>query len=80
MNFRVIISICARGTHEIKRHYEIGNRFRQDWRYKVKFLPEAMRGKDVRFFYGNRLVSEREIYMNWEFTEMDQNWLVFHDV
>ena len=39
-----------------------------------------MRGKDPTVLHGNCLSAEREIYIDWEVTEVDQNWHLYFDV
>ena len=37
-------------------------------------------GKEVRILYGNRLVTEREIYKDWEILEVDHNRLCSYEM
>ena len=65
----VHVSMRARGVYEIKRHYQSANHLRQDQRYREQYFPEAVRGKDARILYADRLAAEPKAYMDWEVPE-----------
>ena len=70
----------ARGLYEIKRHYQSANHLRKDQRYRAKKNPEAVRRVDAQILYGDRLVAERMIYMDWEVPGLGHQQPFYNDV
>ena len=73
----VIVSMRARGFYQKRRLYQYANGLRQYRRCREKNFPEAVRGKGARILYGDRLVAECKIYVDWEVPELDQKRAFF---
>ena len=54
------ISMESRGLYELKRHYQRDCHQRTDQRFRERFCPGKVRGKDPRVLYGVKLEKERE--------------------
>ena len=63
------VSKNSRSLSEIKRHCQSVRRLRQEKRYRHRYFPGAVRGKD-----------ERHVYMKCEVTETDHKKLFNYDV
>ena len=57
------ISMKSRGLYELKRPYQRDCHLRIDQRFRERFCPGKVRGKDARVLYGVKLEKEREQYM-----------------
>ena len=57
------ISMESRGLYESKRHYQRDCHLRIDQRFRERYCPEKVRGRDARVLYGVKLEKEREQYM-----------------
>ena len=77
---RVNVSMRARGIYEVKRHYQSPNRLPQDQCYLEEICPHAVSGNDTRVLRGDRIVVEREIYMDWQCLEMDHKRRFYYDM
>ena len=53
----------SRGLHELKWHDQRDCRLRIDQRFREKFCPGKVRGRDARVLYGVKLEKEREQYL-----------------
>ena len=54
------ISVKSRGLYELKRHYQRDCHLRTDQRFREKYCPGKVRGKDARVLYGVKLEKESE--------------------
>ena len=77
---RVNTSMRSCGVYEIKWHYQSGGHLRQDQRYRDWCFSEAVRRKDARLMYGERLATKRKIYMDCALPEMDHKRPFSYDV
>ena len=66
------ISMRTRGVYELKRHFRRECPFRADQRFREKYCPGKVRGRNVRVLYGSMLEAERDFYMDWTF----QIWIL----
>ena len=57
------ISMKSQGLYELKRHYQRDCHLRIDQRFRKRYCPGKVRGRDARVFYGVNLEKEREHYM-----------------
>ena len=57
-------SMKSRGLYELKRHYQRDCHLRIDQRFREKYCPGKMRGRDARVLYGVKLEKEREQCMS----------------
>ena len=57
------VSMKSRGLYELKRHYQRDCHLRLDQRFRDKYCPGKVRGRDARVLYGVKLEKEREQYM-----------------
>ena len=53
------ISMKSRGLYELKRHYQRDCHLRIDQRFRERYCPGKVRGKDARVLYGVKLEEER---------------------
>ena len=55
-------NICmkSRGLYELKRHYQRDCHLRIDQRFRGRYCPGNVRGRDARVLYGVKLEKERE--------------------
>ena len=56
------ISMKSRGLYELKRHYQRDCHLRLDQRFRERYCPGKVRGRDARVLYGVNLEKEREQY------------------
>ena len=70
----------AGGVFENKKHYQCPNDQSKDQRYREKYFPEALRARDARILYGERLVAERKNDMDWEVPELVHERPFYYDV
>ena len=49
------ISMKSRGFHELKRHYQRDGHLRIDQRFRERYCPSKVRGRDARVLYGVKL-------------------------
>ena len=57
------ISMRTRGLYELERHFQRDCHFRADQRFREKYCPGKVGGRDGRRLYGSRLEAEREFCM-----------------
>ena len=57
------ISMKSRRLYELKRHYHRDCHLRIDQRFRKKYCPGKVRGRNARVLYGLKLEKEREQYM-----------------
>ena len=57
------VSMKSRGLYELKRHYQRDCCLRIDQRFRERYCPGKLRGRDARFLYGVKLENEHEQYM-----------------
>ena len=83
MLYRVIVSMRSmrsHGVYELKRRYQSTCHLRQNQRYCDRYFSEAVRGKDARVLYGERMGAESEVYMHCVIPDMDHKKLFQSDV
>ena len=51
---RLKISMKTRGFYELKRHFERGCHFRADHRFREKYCPGTVLGRNGRVLYGSK--------------------------
>ena len=61
----------TRGLFELKRHWQRDCHFRAFQRFREKYCPGNVRGRDGRVLYGSRLEAERECYMELDVPDLD---------
>ena len=54
------ISKKSRGLYQLKEHYQRDCHLRIDQRFRERYCPEKVRGRDARVLYGVKLEKERE--------------------
>ena len=64
-------SMRTRGLYEFKHHFQGGCHFRADQRFKEKYCPKRIRGRDERMLYGSKLDAQREFYMELDVPDLD---------
>ena len=74
------ISMRTQGLHELKRHFQRDCHFRADQRFREKYCPGKVRGRDGRVLYGSELEAEREFYMELDVPDLDIKWPFSYDV
>ena len=70
----------TRGLYEVKRHFQRDCHFRADQRFREKYCPGIVRGRDGRVLYGWKLRAEREIYMELDVADSDFKRPFYYDV
>ena len=74
------ISMRMRGLYELKRPFQRDCHFRADQRFREKYCPGKVRGRDGRVLYGSRLEAERGIYMELDVPDLDIKRPFYYDV
>ena len=74
------ISIRMRGLYELKRPFQRDCHFRADQRFREKYCPGKVRGRDGKVLYGSRLEAEREVHMELYVPDLDFKRPFYHDV
>ena len=74
------ISIRTRGLYELKRHFQRDCHFRADQRFRTKYCPGKVRGRDGRVLHGSKLEAERELYMDLDVPDLDFKRPFYYDV
>ena len=64
MTCRVNASMQARGNYKKTRYFQRLTYLRQDQRYLKKPCSDTLSGNDSKVLHGDRLVAERETYMD----------------
>ena len=54
------ISMKSPGLYELKRHYQRDCHLRIDQRFRERYCPGKVRGRDARVLYGVKLEKDRE--------------------
>ena len=72
--------MMTRGLFESKRHLHRDCHFRADRRFREKYCPGKVRGRNGRVLYGWRLEAEREFYMELEVPDLDFKRPLYYDV
>ena len=65
------LSMRTRGFCELKRHFQRDCHFRADQRFREKYCPGKVRGRDGRVLYGSKLEAEREVYLELNVPELE---------
>ena len=65
------ISMRTRGLYELKRHFQRECHFRADQRFREKYCPGKVFGRDGRVLYGSKLEAEREFSMELDVPDLD---------
>ena len=60
----------SRGLYELKRHYQRDCHLRIDQRFRERYCPGKVRGRDARVLYGVQLEKERVQYMELDVSEV----------
>ena len=74
------ISMRTRGLYELKRHFQRDCHIRADQRFREKYCPRKVRGRDGRVMYGSRLKAKREAYMELDVPDLDSKRPFYYDV
>ena len=74
------ISMRTRGLYELKRHFQRDCHFRADQRFREKYCPGKVRGRDGRVLHGLKLEAERDIYMDLDVPDLDFKRPFYYDV
>ena len=74
------ISMRTRGLYELKRHFQRDCHLRVDQRFREKYCPGKVRGRDGRVLYGSKLEAEREFYMELDVPDLDFKRPFYYDV
>ena len=74
------ISMKSRGLYELKRHYQRDCHLRIDQRFRERYCPWKVRGRDARVFYGVKLEKEREQYMELDVPDLCYKRPFYYDV
>ena len=74
------ISMKSRGLYELKRHYQRDGHLRIDHRFRERYCPGKVRGRDARVLYGVRLEKERELYMELDVPDVCYKRPFYYDV
>ena len=72
--------MASRGLSELRKHFERDHHLRADQRYREKYFPRAVLGKNALVLVGQKLEEVREKYKNFEVPELDQKRPYYHDV
>ena len=70
----------SQGLYELKRHYQRDCHLRIDQRFRERFCPGKVRGKDARVLYGVKLEKEREQYMEFDLPDLCYKRPFYYDV
>ena len=73
-------SMRTRRLYELKRHFQQYCQFRTDQRFREKYCPGKLRGRDGRMLYGSKLEAEREVYMELDIPDLDFKRPFYYDV
>ena len=63
----------------MKRHFQRDCHFRADQRFREKYCPRKIRGRDRRVLYGSKLAAEREFYMELDFPDLEFKRPFYYD-
>ena len=74
------ISMRTRGLFELKRHFQSDCHLRADQRFREKYCPGKVRGRNGRVLYGSKLEAEREFYMELDVPDLDFKRPFYYDV
>ena len=74
------ISMRTRGLYEPKRHFQRECHFWADQRFREKYCPGKVRGRDRRELYGSKLEAEREFYVELDVPDLDFKMSFYYDV
>ena len=80
MMCKVNLSMHSCDVYQAKRHYQSVDHLPQDQRYRGHYFRGALRGKDARVLYGERLAAERQVHMNCELPGVDYKRPFYYDV
>ena len=73
-------SMKSRGLYKLKRHYQLNCHLRIDQRFRERYCPGKVRGRDARVLYGLKLEKEREQYMEIDVPDLCYKRPFYHDV
>ena len=74
------IFMKSRGLYEVKWHYQRDCHLRIDQRFRERYCPGKLRGRDARVLYGVKLEKEREQYMELEVPDVCYKRPFYYDV
>ena len=74
------VSMRTRGLYELERHLQRDCHFRADQRFREKYCPGKVRGRDGRVLYGSKLEAEHEFYMELDVPDLDFKKPFYYDV
>ena len=74
------VSMKSRGLYELKRHYQHDCHLRIDQRFRGRYCPGKVRGRDARVLYGVKLEKEREQYMELDMPDLCYKRPFYYDV
>ena len=74
------IPMKSRGLYEVKRQYQRDCHLRIDQRFRERYYPGKVRGRDARVLYGVKLEKGREQYMELDVPELCYNRPFYYDV
>ena len=74
------ISMRTRRLYELKRHFQRDCHFRADQRFRERFCPGKVRGRDGRVLHDSKLEAERELYIDLYVPDLDFERPFFYDV
>ena len=69
-----------RGLYELKRHYQRDCHLRIDQRFRERFCPGKVRGRDARVLYVVKLEKEREQYMELDVPDLCYKRPFYYDM
>ena len=72
------VSMKLPGLYELKRHYQLDCHLRIDQRFRERYCPDKVRGRDV--LYGVKLEKEREQYMELDVPDLCYKRPFYYDV
>ena len=70
----------SRGLYELKRLYQRDCHLRVDQRFRQRYCPRKVRGRDARVLYGVKLEKEREQYMEIDVPDLCSQRPFYYDV
>ena len=74
------VSMKLRGLYELKKHYQHDCHLRIDQRFRERYCPGKVRGRDIRVLYGVKLEKEREQYMELDVPDLCYKCPFYYDV
>ena len=73
------ISMRTRELYELKRYFQRECHFRADQRFREKYCPRKVRGRDRRVLYVSKLQAGREFYIELDVPDLDLKRPFYYD-